>query len=80
MILLTDGIDTVGSDPLDAAVEASDEQIMIFTITFSNEADQDMMDKVAEAGSGKHYHATNGANLALIFQDIARQLPVLISR
>lgn len=80
MIVLTDGIDTVGSNPTLAAMNASDQQIMIFTITFSDEADQATMQSVAQIGHGKHYHASNGANLKLVFQDIARQLPVLISR
>ena len=80
MIVLTDGIDTVGSDPIGAAKFAADEQIMIFTITFSDEADQATMQSVASSALGKHYHATNLASLSLIFKDIARQLPVLISK
>jgi len=80
MIVLTDGIDTVGSDPVGAAIDAAGEQIMIFTITFSDEADQAIMQTVASTGSGKHYHATNATNLSLVFKDIAKQLPVLISK
>jgi len=80
MILLTDGIDTVGSDPIEAALDAVEEQIMIFTITFSDEADQATMQTVATLAKGKHYHASNGANLSLVFKDIARQLPILISK
>lgn len=80
MIVLTDGIDTVGSNPIAAAQNAFDEQIMVFTITFSSEADQSTMQNVATTGNGKHYHAANGAVLLSIFRDIARQLPILISR
>jgi len=80
MIVLTDGIDTVGSDPIEEAEYAADQQIMIFTITFSDEADQATMQSVASSALGKHYHATNLASLSLIFKDIARQLPVLISK
>lgn len=80
MVVLTDGIDTVGSDPVDSATNAADEQIMIFTITFSDEADQATMQSVASQALGKHYHATNATNLSLIFKDIARQLPVLLSK
>jgi len=80
MIVLTDGIDTVGSDPIGAAIAASDQQIMIFAITFSDEADQATMQTVAGSAKGKHYHSTNGTNLSLVFKDIARQLPVLISK
>ena len=80
MIVLTDGIDTVGSDPVGEAIAAADEQIMIFTITFSDEADQATMQTVASSALGKHYHATTGTNLSLVFKDVARQLPVLISK
>ncbi len=80
MIVLTDGIDTVGSDPIGAAISAADDQIMIFTITFSDEADQATMQTVASSANGKHYHAANGVNLSLVFKDIARQLPILISK
>lgn len=80
MIVLTDGIDTVGSDPVGAAIAAAGEQIMLFTITFSDEADQAIMQTVASTGSGKHYHAVDGADLSIVFKDIARQLPVLISK
>ena len=80
MILLTDGIDTTKSDPVGAAKLATAYDIMIFTITFSDEADQATMKQVAAVGRGKHYHASNAADLKQIFQDIARQLPILISR
>jgi Ca-activated chloride channel family protein len=80
VIVLTDGIDTVGSDPIKAAEDAAKEQIMVFSITFANEADQATMIQVAEKGHGKHYHATTGTNLTQVFRDIARQLPVLLSK
>jgi Ca-activated chloride channel homolog len=80
MIVMTDGIDTVGSNPIAAAEDAAEEQIMIFTITFSDEADQATMQTVAAKGFGKHYHAANGAGLTAIFRDIARQLPTLLTR
>ncbi len=80
MIVLTDGIDTTNSDPVGGAKLATANDIMIFTITFSDEADQATMKQVAAVGHGKHYHASNASALKQIFQDIARQLPILISR
>jgi hypothetical protein len=80
VIVLTDGIDTVGSDPIKAAEDAAKEQIMVFSITFANEADQATMIQVAAKGHGKHYHAATGTNLTQVFRDIARQLPVLLSK
>jgi Ca-activated chloride channel family protein len=80
MIVLTDGIDTMGSNPVFAAEEAAKQKIMVFTITFSNEADQATMKLVAEKGLGKHYHATSGSSLTEVFQDIAKQLPIILSK
>jgi Ca-activated chloride channel homolog len=80
MVVLTDGIDTTGSNPVLSAEEAAKQKIMIFTVTFSNEADQKTMGQVAQKGMGKHYHATNASDLRNIFRDIARQLPILITR
>lgn len=80
MIVLTDGIDTMGSNPIQAAKDANDDEIMIFSITFAQEADQQTMRQVAIEGQGKHYHAASGTSLAAIFRDIARQLPILISK
>ena len=80
MLVLTDGIDTVGSNPVASATSCAADKIMVFTITFAQEADQATMAAVAAAASGKHYHASTGADLQAIFQDIAHQLPILISR
>jgi hypothetical protein len=80
IVVLTDGIDTVGSDPVYAAQLASDEEIMVFSITFSQEAGIATMAAVANAGKGKHYHASSGTDLNQVFKDIARQLPLLISK
>jgi Ca-activated chloride channel family protein len=80
IIVLTDGIDTVGSDPIGIAEDAAEQQIMVFSITFANEADQATMAQVAVKGHGKHYHAATGTNLTQVFRDIARQLPVLLSK
>jgi Ca-activated chloride channel family protein len=80
IILLTDGIDTMGSNPVFVAEEAAKQKIMVFTITFSDEADQTTMKLVAEKGLGKHYHATNGSSLTGVFQDIAKQLPIILSK
>jgi Mg-chelatase subunit ChlD len=80
LIVLTDGIDTMGSNPIQAAKDANEDEIMIFSITFAQEADQQTMRQVAEEGQGKHYHAASGTSLAAIFRDIARQLPILLSK
>ncbi len=80
MIVMTDGLTNTGSDPLWAAQQAADQNIMIFTITYSDEADQTAMTQVAAIGAGIHYHATNSTDLNTVFKDIAKQLPTLLCK
>jgi Ca-activated chloride channel family protein len=80
LVLMTDGIDTTKSDLVKAAKDVADKKIMIFTVTFSDEADQSTMKKVAEIGMGKHYHATTASDLQKIFLEISREIPVLITK
>lgn len=80
MVLLTDGIDTTGADLVKAAKSVADQKIMVFTVTFSDEADKTTMTKVAQAAMGTHFHAKTAADLSAIFKDIARQIPVLITK
>lgn len=79
MIVLTDGIHNTGTDPLYAAQLAAEQNILIYTVTFSAEADMARMQRVAEIGAGKHYHADNASQLAAAFEEIAHSLPTLIT-
>ena len=80
IVVMTDGIHNTGTDPVSAAKTASNQGIMIFSVTFSNEADQRRMRKVASAGKGKHFHARNGEQLSQVFREIAKQLPTLLTK
>ncbi len=80
MVVMTDGLTNTGSDPIVAAKQAAAKNILIFTITYSDEADQTAMAQVAAIGSGKHYHANNSADLNAVFQDIVKQMPVLLCK
>lgn len=79
LIVLTDGNHNIGTDPVYAADSAANEKINVFSVTFSDEADTETMQTVATAGSGKHFHASNGSELAEAFEDIARSLPSIIT-
>ena len=79
VIVLTDGIHNTGSDPVSAAQSAANAGAQIFTITFSNEADQNKMKSVATKGGGVHFHASNASDLVNVFQDIAKRLPTLLT-
>ncbi|QDV71471.1 von Willebrand factor type A domain protein [Rosistilla carotiformis] len=80
IVVLTDGIHNQGTDPVSAAKQASSGGAMIFSVTFSDEADQNRMQKVAEKGYGKHFHAQNGDELKIVFAEIAKRMPTLLTK
>jgi secreted protein with Ig-like and vWFA domain len=80
IILLTDGINNWGPDPRTEASSAASQGVMIYTISFADEADQALMQDIANIGYGRHYHAQNSADLTNAFRDIARHLPMLLTK
>jgi Ca-activated chloride channel family protein len=82
IILMTDGKLNAPSGapkPLDVAKEASEKGVVIFTITFADEADKKLMQDVAKIGGGQHFHATDGADLSAVLSSIARMLPSVLT-
>ncbi len=75
LVLLTDGLYTEGGSPVDRARALANQGWTIHTISFSRQADQDLMRQLAEIGSGNHYHAPNKDALLQAFRDIAFNLP-----
>lgn len=81
MIVMTDGIHNTGVHPVAEAQIAQDTYgITVHTITFSSGADQTTMQAVANAGDGNHWHADNGTQLQLVFEEIARTLPTMLTK
>ena len=78
IVLLTDGMLTQGDDPVALAATALSQNIKVHTITFSAQADQDLMQQVATAGGGFHYHAPDAATLSSIFATLAETLPAML--
>jgi hypothetical protein len=79
MVLMTDGIHNLGKEPVLSARDAAKQDIIIYTITFSDDADVARMKAVAEATGGKHFHATSQAGLVAAFKEIAATLPVMLT-
>lgn len=81
MIVMTDGIQNVGSDPVSQATIAYQNYgIVVHAITFSSGADQVAGAAIAAAGGGEHYHAASGAALIDVFEELARTLPTMLTR
>lgn len=82
IILMTDGklnAPSGAAHPLDVAKSASEKGVVVFTVTFADEADQALMRNVAKIGGGQHFHATNGASLRTVLTDIVRMLPTVLT-
>jgi hypothetical protein len=80
ILLMTDGHYNIGSDPVATAQSAADAGIMVFTVSFSDEANQSKMAAVAAAGGGRYFHAATGSDLAAIFEMVADEMPSLICK
>lgn len=81
IIVMTDGIHNSGIDPVTVAQQiASQYNFTIHTITFGDNADQNRMRQVAQIGGGEHYHAATGQELQEVFEEIANNLPTLITQ
>lgn len=72
MIVMTDGQYNAGRSPWIAAADAAAAGVQVYTVTFSNQADQDSMIRTAENGNGKHFHAPDGDALEEVFREIAK--------
>ena len=80
IVVMTDGNHNRGIDPEDAALAANnDNNITVHTITFSVGANQNHMDAVADNGGGSHWHADDQASLLQVFEDVANNLPTLVT-
>jgi Mg-chelatase subunit ChlD len=80
IVVLTDGENNAGEDPETAATDIiGQHMVTIHTVTFSVGADQDAMSNVAARGYGRHYHANDGQGLVDIFEEIANNLPTILT-
>ena len=81
IVVLTDGRNNKWPDPVAATEDALAEHrnVTVHTVTFSPGADQSKMRSVAEVGGGRHYHADDGDELVEIFNEIANNLPTVLT-
>ena len=71
IVLLSDGMSNVGSDPLKAAGIAKDNDVTIFSVAYGPGADVQTLKTVASITDGKYYNASTGQDLADTFGEIA---------
>ena len=81
MVVMTDGMHNSGISPSDVATSLMGSyNLTIHTVTFGDGADQALMQDVAAIGGGKHYHAADAAELVAIFEEIANNLPTILTQ
>ncbi|MDY6960194.1 MAG: VWA domain-containing protein, partial [Halobacteriota archaeon] len=69
MIILSDGVNTDGGDPLTSAQEAAEENITIYTIGFG-EADHNLLYEISNITGGRYYYAVDATELEAIYSNI----------
>ena len=80
IVVMTDGVNNQNPDPVTATQQIiGDNAVTIHTVTFTNGADRTVMQEVAEIGGGKAYHANDGDALIEIFEEIANNLPTILT-
>jgi uncharacterized protein YegL len=79
MIVMTDGLHNIGTDPIPAAGRASVDGIVIHAITFGSDADASRMQQVADITGGTYNHAPDGEELKRIYREIALTLSTQLS-
>lgn len=77
VVLMTDGRQNRGVNPVVIARRANDLGITVHTITFSSGANEELMEEVAEITGGLHVHAENDEELLEAFDTIANTIQVL---
>ena len=77
VVLMTDGRQNRGIDPIEVAQLAKDLDIIVHTITFSEGANEELMQNVASITGGIHVHANTNQELNEAFDTIARTIQVL---
>ncbi len=78
MIVLTDGQNNTGSDPIVAAQNAANQGITIHTVSFTSFGSTWTMEQVANIGGGRFEQAIDNATLKEVFKHIFQSLPVLL--
>jgi Ca-activated chloride channel family protein len=89
IVLLTDGQNTIGPDPLDAAQLAASRGVKVFTVGFGTKdgeivgfegfsilvrLDEDTLQKIAEMTRAEYFHAGSGAELDRVYEGLQSKL------
>ena len=89
IVLLTDGQNTVGTDPMEAAQMAANRGVKVFTVGFGTKEgetigfdgwsmrvrlDEDTLKRIANLTLGEYFHAGSGADLKRVYEALKSRL------
>lgn len=89
IVLLTDGQNTVGTDPMEAAQMAASRGVKVFTVGFGTKEgetigfdgwsmrvrlDEDTLKRIANLTQGEYFHAGSGADLKRVYEALKSRL------
>ena len=77
VILMTDGNQNRGINPVQVARQAASQNVTVHTITFGAGANRNLMEQVANITGGINLHAQNNQELVDAFDTIAKTVQVL---
>jgi Mg-chelatase subunit ChlD len=80
LVVMTDGIQNSGIAPSQAIARAQSHGITVHTVTFSDEADQSLMQQIANQCDGQHWHAPTSDDLIEAFREIVDNCPTLLTQ
>jgi Mg-chelatase subunit ChlD len=74
MVLLTDGEETAGGDPIETAREEIPDDVTVYTIGVGNDVNDDVLEQVAAAGApdSRYINVENAGQLDETFERIAK--------
>ena len=81
IVVLTDGQNSDSSVNLGEYTQnlIGSDNVTVHSITFTAGAAQQPMKEVATSGRGRHYHSDDGASLVSDFEEIANNLPTILT-
>ena len=81
IVVLTDGANNADTpDPVNVVMNlVENNAVTIHAVTFTPGADQTAMRQVVENGGGSAFHANDGEFLVAIFEEIANNLPTILT-
>ncbi len=80
ILLISDGKGNLGTNPFNVAKAAAASNVMLYTISIAEEANQTSLEQLAASANGKHFHAKTADDFRTIAQSITRRLPILITK